>query len=68
MTPIIGRKFVNHETAATYFDLLVNVLEQEGGDHAQECPYYAQCNAPSCPLVASQYRTLEGEPTCAFSS
>ena len=68
MTPIINRKFVSRHEATVYFQLLTHVLETEGGDLNKECPYYAQCNAPSCPLVAHQYQSLEGEPACAFNS
>ena len=68
MTPIINKRFVSRETATTYFHLLTSIVETEGGDHAHDCPYYAECNAPSCPLVASQYPVLEGEQSCAFNS
>lgn len=68
MPAIINRKFVSHETATHYFRLLVNVLEEEGGNHAHECPYYAECNAPACPLVDAEFKALDGEPSCAFHS
>lgn len=68
MTPIINRKFVSRDEATTYFHLLVNIVETDGGNHDKECPYYTQCNSPTCPLVANQYTHLEGEPSCAFNS
>lgn len=68
MTPVVNRRFVSRREAADFFQLLVSVVETEKADHSRECPYWAQCSAPSCPLTVRQHPAREGEPSCAFSS
>ena len=65
MTPIINRRFVSHREATEYFHMLTSIVDSP---REKDCPYYAQCNSPNCPLVANQYKQLEGEASCAFNS
>lgn len=68
MTPIINRRFVSHQEATNYFHMLTSIVDADRVASEKDCPYYTQCNSPNCPLVANQYKQLEGEASCAFSS